>query len=67
MQFPDSMSLGYLEDHDQVVPEAWYGEGEYVIGFGLGECLGMLLPASERQQSNPNLKKDESVPKEKYL
>jgi len=46
MRFPDSMSLGYLEDHDEVLLEAWCGEAGDGIGFG--ECRGTLLPASKR-------------------
>lgn len=45
MQFPDGTILGYLEGHDEVVPEARCSDGESRIGFG--ECGGMLLPASK--------------------
>ncbi|KAF2814482.1 fumarylacetoacetate hydrolase [Mytilinidion resinicola] len=45
IQFEDGASLGYLEDHDEVVLEGWCGKGEDRIGFG--ECRGVLLPASK--------------------
>jgi len=45
MKFSDGTSLGYLEDHDKVVLEAWCTNEEERIEFG--ECRGMLLPASK--------------------
>jgi fumarylacetoacetase len=45
MQFPHGTSLGYLEDHDEVVLEAWCCESENRIGFV--ECRGTLLPLSQ--------------------
>ncbi|KAL9476152.1 hypothetical protein ACSS6W_005993 [Trichoderma asperelloides] len=46
LQFDDGSELGYLEDNDEIILEAWCGDGEggrATLGFG--HSRGKLLPS----------------------
>jgi fumarylacetoacetase len=48
LTFDDGTEIGFLEDGDELVMEAWCGseEGGADIAIGFGECRGVIFPAS---------------------